>query len=475
MHKLKLTSSGIFFLLFFSLLNWNCTKIDTTDIGSGLIPVVDNVHTFDTSLAVIANNFDLVDTDCAKIYPAEQHILGVINNDPYFGTTKGTIYTQLAPLSFPYDFPAIHSLDSIVLVLSYTGTYGDSTIPQKVNVYPILNTFKPDSSSCTAYPFDNSNLLGSAIYQPQRLTDSVIGFNERSSNQLRIKLSTAFGQSILAQGGTTGLLSDSLFKIFFKGFAIVPDEPFGGNAVTFYNLADSNTKLAIYFHYNAGLTNDTVVNFRLTNLTHTANNIVRNHSGAEITQHTSHPAAGDSLIYIQTIPGTFAEIKIPDLSSLSNRIINKAELIVDQVYSSALTDKYFYTPDFLFLDLKDTAAGNFRPIPCDFNTLSGSPNLTLFGGFRTFVNDPFGNRIARYSFNLSRYVQKIVTSHRINSTLRLKAPDAITIPTTYVDECNQPVAPLTYPINVLSLGRVKLGGGNNSSYRMRLHIVFTKL
>ena len=45
--------------------------------------MVDNVHTFDTTLSVIANNVDRVDTDCAKIYPAEQHILGVINNDIY--------------------------------------------------------------------------------------------------------------------------------------------------------------------------------------------------------------------------------------------------------------------------------------------------------------------------------------------------------------------------------------------------------
>ena len=47
--------SGILMLLFFG---WGCTKIDSTKLGQGLIPTVDNIHTFDTSLNVIAKNFD---------------------------------------------------------------------------------------------------------------------------------------------------------------------------------------------------------------------------------------------------------------------------------------------------------------------------------------------------------------------------------------------------------------------------------
>ena len=34
-----------------------CTKIDTTHLGSDLIPSVDNVNTFETTLDVVANNY----------------------------------------------------------------------------------------------------------------------------------------------------------------------------------------------------------------------------------------------------------------------------------------------------------------------------------------------------------------------------------------------------------------------------------
>ncbi len=124
--------------LFLCLLSWNCTKIDNTIIGSDLLPVVDNVNTFDTLIDVIANNFD--SADCARVYPADDHVLGYISNDPYFGKTTAAIFTELKPANFPYSFPATAAditLDSVVLVLSYKRLYGDSAIPQKIDVYQV--------------------------------------------------------------------------------------------------------------------------------------------------------------------------------------------------------------------------------------------------------------------------------------------------------------------------------------------------
>ncbi|MEP6596953.1 MAG: DUF4270 family protein, partial [Ginsengibacter sp.] len=262
MFRTSICASIVYFL-FFCILAWGCTKIDNTTIGADLLPVVDNVHTFDTTLDVIANNFDSVSKDCAKIYPLDDHILGTISNDPYFGTTTAAIFTELKPTSFPYQLPATFAnitLDSIVLVLSYKRLYGDSTLPQKADVYQVSGDFKFDSStsSCTLQEHE-SLLLGSAIYTPQNLKDSVKGFNETSASELRIKLNNSFAADILSQDTTTGFKSDSLFKRFFKGFAIVPDGSFGGNALTYYNIADTNTKLAVYFKYTANSKIDTTV------------------------------------------------------------------------------------------------------------------------------------------------------------------------------------------------------------------------
>jgi hypothetical protein len=469
-------------ILFFCVLNWGCTKIDNTTIGSGLLPAVDNVNTFDTTFKVIAINFDSVFKDCAQIYPLDDHVLGTISNDPYFGTTMAAIFTELKPATFPYKLPTTFAnitLDSVVLVLSYKRLYGDSLLPQKVDVYEVSkDTFRFDSSTstCTTIAYDPL-LLGSATYIPKNLKDTFKGFEENSPKELRIKLNNSFGETLLSRDSATGFGSDSLFKAFFKGFAIVPDINFGGNALTYYSLADTNTKLAVYFKYSADSKVDTtVINFRLTSSSATTNNIVRNHAGAEITSHLSHPPAGDDVIYIQASPGTYAELKIPGLTGLSNRIIHRAELVMEQVHSFDATDGYFTPPSILYLEQK-VSDTTYRPIPCDFNTLSGQPNFGRFGfgGGRTTAKDFGGNPISTYTFNMTRYVQKIVTNGITNTTLKLSAPDYIVNRNNYIDECGQPVLSFNYPINNVTVGRIKLGGGNNQNYPMRLRIVYSNL
>jgi hypothetical protein len=240
----------------------------------------------------------------------------------------------------------------------------------------------------------NASLKNNKIKDLQKPKDSI------TSYQLRIPLSKIFGQNFLAQDSSKTFKSDSLFKVYFKGFAIVPDAAFAGsNALTYYNLSDSNTRLSFYITYKrTGLADTSVVNnFRVTGgLTASANNIIRNRAGSEISKFNilNHPTTGDTVIYIQTTPGTSAELKIPGLVGLSNRIIHRAELIMDQVYSAS-DNKYFTPPNYLFLDLKDTNKV-YRSVPCDFSASTGQPdNLRSFGGYRTLVKNANGDSISR--------------------------------------------------------------------------------
>lgn len=471
--KLSLAFTAV---LFFSFLNWHCTKIDTTSIGSGLIPGVDNVNTFDTTLSVIANNFDstLQGKNCTVIYPTDDHVLGTITNDPLFGTTKATLYTELKPSGFPFYLPAKPSdrtLDSIVLVLSYRRTFGDSTQPQSVSVFELSNNFKPDSSTCSSYAF-NPTLLGSATYIPKNLKDTFRGKlpGDIAANVLRIKLSNSLGQTFITQDSSSisAFYSDSLFRVLFKGFALVPGN--SGNALSYFNLTDANTRLALYYKYKrTGLTDTAVVtNFVFNTAANSANNIVRDHTTSEVVQNIAHPAAGDNFVYIQTSPGTYAELKIPGLSTLSNRIVHRAELILEQ--ASPSPSDPFATPSFLYLDLKQQSDTFYKPIPCDFIAGNNQPDFTTFGGYRTTVNGA-----SRYTFNLTRYVQRIITNKRENSTLRLRAPDYVRTPAGFIDDCGQPVSSLFFALNNVAYGRVKLVGGSAAPNRIRLHIIYSNL
>ena len=472
----KTAVTGILILFFFAI---GCTKIDTTQLGQGLLPVVDNIHTFDTTLNIIANNYDDPAT-CDSIHRNDLHALGIISNDPYFGKTSGNIYIELKPQAYPFTFPDHDTdslfVDSAVIVLQYSHTFGDTTVLQKTKVYQLLNNFKFDSvyTTCNVFGYSNA-LLGEKSYFPQDLKDSVHAFRENATNQLRIPITNSLIQDFISN--PTNFLTDSSFKANFKGFAIVADQATGGQSLNYFNLTSTNTRLSIYLRSSKSNVKDTsVIDFLMTAYSGEANSIIRDRGTSEITNHLSGRPIGDSLLYIQTSPGSYAQLTIPGLSGLSNRVINRAELIVQQVYSPSSLDNIFTTPQYLYLDTKDTSTnGTYIPIPCDFSSTELSTNFSYLGGASKQVPDGMGNTISQYTFNISRYVQSIVTKGNNNAVLRLSAPYYIFNNTAYIDRCNQGIPAFSFPRNTIADGRVKLNGTNNTPTRMKLHIVYSTL
>ncbi|MEP7252765.1 MAG: DUF4270 family protein [Ginsengibacter sp.] len=479
--RFKSVLTGAIFLF---LLNWNCTKIDTTQLGQGLIPVVDNINTFDTTIDVIAINYDSVTTECDSIPSSDLHALGVINNDPLFGNSSANIYVEFKPAAYPVSIPDTLKYDSAFIVLHYSHSYGDSMQPQKVQLYQLTFPFKLDSTytTCDLLDYENSGLLGETIYTPKDLDDSIHLAVENTANEIRIRVDDNFIKALLSD--TDALKTDSAFKEHLKGFAIIADKAFGGNALSYFDLTNVDSRLSMYFASTTAVLDTVIYDFAFTSLSGHANSIIRERGTSEITSHVTQPAQGDDFIYLQTSPGSYATLTIPGLSLLSNRVINHAELIAEQVYAPNTVDNFLTAPQLLYLDTKDTLTnGNYIPIPCDFTYISGQPNFTTFGGIggiRKSATDGSGNSISKYVFNISRYVQTIVTKGSNNAVLRLRTPYNIYNPVDYVDRCNQRVARFNFAVNNIAEGRVKLYGTQQPNQptapqRMRLHIVYSLL
>lgn len=155
-------------------------------------------------------------------------------------------------------------------------------------------------------------------------------------------------------------------------------------------------------------------------------------------------------------------------------MINRAELVLDQVYSSTTFDELFNVPGALYLDIKDTS-GAYIPVPCDFSMDALQNNFSSIGGNARQVKDAEGNTIYRYTFNISRYIQSIVTKRNPNAVIRVRAPYYIQNTKTYLDRCNQLISPFTYGMNFIANGRVKLHGTDGTTSALRLNIVYSKL
>lgn len=469
----------------------SCRKInDATTLGADLIPVVDNINTFDTSISVQTFNglFDLL-SDSQRLERSEEFFLGKINNDPLFGGTDARMFLELKPTIYKYAFARKDSLeiDSVVLVLNYVETYGDTLVPQTVNVYEIdqnpSQPFKSDSVYLIRQEhFSYSNLLGTRTFLPAVLNDSVFAKKDTTKNQLRIKLNNSFGQRLLDYDSTSGTngayASDSAFKTKFKGFALRSTS--SGNAVMGFDLGGTNTKLAIYYRYPkaGGLGRDTVVDyFRFTTLSAAANYVERNHTIGEIS--TVQGPTEDNLVYIQNTPGSFARIKIPDLLTIGNRLIHRAELIVEQVHDNNNTDTIFPAPEFLYLDAFDPTIilpkKQFRTIPYDLTFDGSDYNRSSFGSFPINTVDGSGNKIKVWKFNISRYVQHVLTGTSTLYDLRLSAPYSVReeygTPPLVTDQTL-----VLFPnLNGIVKGRVRVGGGNHTTQRMRLRLIYSKI
>jgi len=476
--------------LLISLFGWNCTKLDTTDIGSDLLPGVDNVNTFDTTLLI--NTTQSYFNDSTVIGRSDDFAVGRITNDPLFGTTQANIYMQLKPAFYPYYFgnsgDTLVGFDSVVLCLKYAGFWGDSSLPVGLEVREVSDNIFRDSTekiNTTAYRPSVSTILGSATIDVRRMADTIRLNNGRDKvvNQVRIKLSSAwaaqlFGRdSIKANSANNAFYNDSIYRNFYHGIGVIAT---GG----------SNGLLYASRKKNGGKIDSVYSSLRLNPFlgpgpanapgSNASNYIARNWTGFPV----KNPAATEH--YLQTAPGTFVNLSIPGLAGLSNRVIHRAEIIVEQIPTDPGPmgfDEIFSAPNFLYLDLKDTGTTDkWKPIYFDLNTaetydpdlktstqyIASQIDYQYFGGYRKSKTDPLTAGLHKYyNFNISRYVQRIVTEHTRVYDMRLYAPFNLNYP-------QYSGAYIPYGNNI-AFGRVRIGSGSNPNYRLRLRIVYSKL
>lgn len=465
-----------------------------TDLGQGLIPEVDNIHTFDTILEVQTfQHFFTALNDSLRSTSSYEQFLGLINNDPLFGKTDARMYFQVSLPKSRFSFPNVPPkmfLDSVVLTIPYVETYGDDITPQTIQVSEIAQgaDLRVDSIyNIRNISFPTAGVLGLATVVPSALKDTTTIVyapdTVRTIQNLRIKLNNSFGQRLMNYDSTNAFYTDSAFKKHFNGFAL--QSVAGGNAAMGFLL--SGASLTLHYRYelkdSAGKFDTTVTHFAFSgNYDGSANYIGRDYSGAPVLTGADDNVA-DQLVYVQNSPGTYVLLKIPALADMSNRIIHLAELHAESVYHPL--DTLFYPPK-LFIDAYETTAQNFA-VPyvfSEFIRTDGSFNtngLLVFGYDSILKKDPSNNSIAAWRFNLTRYVQNVVNNKKPSYDLRLYARPFVSLKDT--SEILGPVS-LNTPLNQSRInqsliaplvGRVRLGGGAHPTQKMKMRIVYSKL
>ncbi|CAN5568282.1 hypothetical protein BH10BAC2_BH10BAC2_27720 [soil metagenome] len=480
-----------------------CTKIITTDIGSDLIPPIDGVNTKEMFLDVVSKNWK--DT-IVKVGIGTPNALGVVN-DPLFGKTEASINIELKPNVFPVTFPVSKDslfIDSVVMVLSYSGAWGD-TIPhlglrvyeiQSLEPDPNTDILRSDTTYATSYtkPTRGNELTENYVAADIDITklndvDTIRRFNDVTTNQIRIRLNKSYGEMLLKNYDTTATgayHNDSLFERTFKGYQIVPSESNSGNALLRIDLLDTaKTKLAIYYNYlkrDSVGAKDTAVRYFTTNSSTSigtgSSNYIKRERSLEIQKFIpTNPNTNDSLLFIDANPGIYTRILIDNLPLLTNRIIHRAELVMEQVPGDIINDGYF-TPPNLFLTPYNTDSMRRFALPYDVVISGGAVvNQFTYGCIPVKKIDPSTQQtIYAYAFDITRYAQGVITRQEEAFPLILYAPSNDFIyPTKTSLYNNIYTGSSSGPLNAPAIGRVRLGGGNNTNHKMRLRIVYSDI
>jgi len=503
-HRRRISSLVLIGILSIIIIDWSCTKLDTTDLGSDLIPAVDNVNTFADTFYINATQH--LYTDTTLVFNNGDQALGNITMDPMFGTTEAKLFFQLKPGTFPFAFGNADSiaggLDSVVLCLAYKGFWGDSTLPQLIQVNELNDNRFRDSLGSSWYwpttyePTGIGPLVGTKLVDIRTLNNYTVYNNKTDSanNQIRIKLDNTFANKLFASDsigldrpGNHIFFNDSVFRHTFNGFS-VKSAPGSGNALMYINYADTNTKLEVHYRRkNAGKIDTIYSSLKFRTGTAADSSIYRSVYANYINRNRASSSSENPLpgeLYLQGQPGTYAELKIPQLTGYTNRIVHRAEIIVEQINEPTdIFAKYFVPPVFLYLDLKDSSAPlKYKPLYYDlapavfydpddatgYNVYPASgPDFSYFGAYKRAKTGPFGESMYYYNINVTRYIQHMVISQSRNYDMRLWPAYSFKYP-QYSGQYHG------YN-NSIALGRIKVGNGDNPNYRMRIRIIYSKI
>jgi hypothetical protein len=415
---------------------------------------------------ILADTFDL----SSKTIPGERvvthrptvdshtYLLGELN-DPRFGKSTAEIFLkfQMSSVKATYYEETGLQFDSLVLTMQYdsSGTYGNATGSQKVQVFQLNNVY---NETDTFYSDTNLPFVSKSIGEVTQLvvpldsvdiTDHVTRTDVRLAPHMRIRLSDAFGRSLISNEDAAK--DDTLFNQYMKGFKITSSPT--DNSSFLYGFNFSNTalnsqlpinRLVMYYTVASGDTTLRKTYEYLINYA-TINRFVHDNKGSQLENTLKDTLLGNNLTFIQPMGGAKTVINLNNVRKLGNNLINKAELVV-YVAEPIGSEGYSSPPQQLTATYKQ-AGGNLALIPDIEQLVSSSIDFgQVFGG-----SIDRSQQVFKYTMNITNHVKSLIKDSKLSSDLYLGI----------LTESELPQRAILY-------------GAKHSLYPMKLQITYTK-
>lgn len=389
---------------------------DPKDIGLDVLPSGEQmgiawIDTFTIEARTV--RFDSVRTSNRSTY-----VVGDFH-DPIFGRIRSQLYTQFKLNAEPGQFETSDMVDSVVLNLAYSGSYGriDKLRGlQRFGVYEILEDLHEHADSVYYSSDTVSNVsaepLAEIEFWPDLLNQVVIG-SDTISPSFRVQLNSALGERIIASNNLT---SNDVFSDEFKGLCIRPlnnQIPVDYGGLLYFNLEADISRLELFFRKD-GDTIQERYDFDIDNRNAIFTNVYHEYSEEIKTAFNGGTNVGNQQLYVQSLAGTRIRVKFPHLKELNELgavAINKAELVlpIDQTY------KDDFPPPTILLANRINAGDSALAIIDQFEP----DGINYYDGIYDSENN-------QYVFTITRHLQSIINErNEADYGLYISSLDAI--------------------------------------------------
>lgn len=402
---------------------------DENELGRDILPDGDYLNTiFSDTTQVLTST---VKEDSLRADELSLQLLGSDKN-PVFGLSTASVYSQVNLEGTP-TFSNLPQADSVVLILSYSGYYGDTSAQQTINVYRLSEDMRTDSSYYSNRSFTHDlTSIGSLNYSPQPFTKVVVD-SDTVAAQIRIRLDQSLADSIILLNGTPTLSSNADWLSYFKGLYIESMPINVQGAISYFSFF--NSKMTLYFHDTTNVNVSKTYNFSLTGAR--LNHFEHDFTGYDAGNQLADSTVNDSINYVQAMAGLKMKITFPFLKHFTDSgsiLLNRAEL---KINATAPIIPYSL-PQKMYLVIKDENGQNSFPL--DYFESSG-----YYGGEINTTGDG-------YSFNITRQLQRYL--------------DGVVDDTEFY---------LIIAASGVESTRAIIKSGSNPNSRMKLSLSYTKL
>lgn len=319
-------------------------------------------------------------------------------NDPFFGNSNLSFYSQIGLTSNSIKWGEGATTDSIVLQMVYSGYYGDTLSQLTLKVNEVAESMSGDSMT---YYSNTSFALGEELanytFSPRPRTFSNIDDDSLFTAVIRIPIANTLGDRFISN--ESQFTSNTTFMNYFNGLNVSCEPANGTGVICYFNLLNTKSYLRIYYHNNH---DTTFYDFNVSDKYIRFNHFDHDYASAQAPIAFDDTASNEYL-YVQSTAGVRSRLVFPNLAQWAedmntNVLINEAKLIMNGangVINGVNNDTAMFSQPAQLIVVKAKEDGSYSILP---DQMVGTK----------YYNGMYDAKTDQVWFRISEYVQDLV-------------------------------------------------------------------